>query len=149
MSGVQIREHAHYPFRTELEVRVGDLNYAEHLGWDRLLGLAHQARLDLFEELGIKEMDLGDGKTGLVIVDAAVAYQGEAFLGDVLLFETCAFDSTSSSFRLAHRVRKTNDQKVALVEVGLVAFDYANRCPTSLPNALQMRLGTANGQGSF
>ncbi len=146
MNRIQLEEHTRYPFRAELEVRVGDLNYVDHLGWDRLLGLAHQARLDLFEELGIKEMDLGDGQTGLVIVDAAVIYQGEAFLGDVLVFETCVFDLTSSSFRLAHRVRKKNDQKVALVEIGLMAFDYVNRRSTRLPDALQERLVTGGGE---
>ena len=33
------------PFATELEVRVGDVNYGGHLGNDALLGLLHEARI--------------------------------------------------------------------------------------------------------
>jgi acyl-CoA thioester hydrolase len=140
MSRIKIERYASYPFKTELDVRVSDLNYGAHLGYDSLLGLAHQARIRLFEELGVNELDLGDGKTGLIVVDIGVNYRGEAFLGDVLVFETCAAEIKHGSFRLAHRVTKRQGADVALIELGCVAFDYGARRPSRLPDAFRDKL---------
>jgi len=129
-----IEEHPAYPFSRALEVRVGDLNYGAHLGYDRLLGLAHQARLVLFRDLGATELDLGDGRTGIVAADLAVAYLGEAFVHDVLLFEIRPVEVGRVGFRLAHRVtREAGGGKVALIEIGFVGYDYGSRRPAALP----------------
>src|SRR5512137_1805185 len=57
MPRVKLEEHARYPFSTELEVRVADLNYGAHLGYERLLSLAHQARVRMLDRLGATELD--------------------------------------------------------------------------------------------
>ena len=139
-----IKEQPHYPFKTELEVRVGDLNYGAHLGYDRLLGLAHQARLIMFDELGASEIDLGDGQTGIVAADLSITYQGEGFRGDVLTFEIVPTEIGLGSFRLNHRIR-CGERKVALLEIGFAAFDYERRRPTRLPDAFRERLAALGG----
>jgi acyl-CoA thioesterase FadM len=144
---VKLEEQPRYPFSVDLEVRAGDLNYGAHLGYDRLLGLAHQARLVLFRKLGVTEMDLGDGRTGLVAADAAVSYLGEAFVHDVLVFEIRPAEVGRVGFRLAHRVaHRTSGAKVALIEIGFVGFDYARRRPAGLPEAFRAAL-LALGEG--
>lgn len=138
MPKIKIDEQPAYPFSLELEVRVGDLNYGAHLGYDRLLGLAHQARLVLFDRLGVDEMDLGDGRTGIVAVDVAVSYLGEAFVHDVLAFEIRPVEVGRVGFRLAHRVvQKGSGKKVALIEIGFVGYDYEKRRPAGLPETFR------------
>lgn len=141
MPRIVIAEHPAYPFRCELEVRVGDLNYGAHLGYDRLLGLAHQARLLLLEGLGAGELDLGDGRTGIVAGDLAVRYLGEAFVHDMLTFGIRPVEVGRVGFRLAHRVtRKADGARVALIDIGFVGYDYERRRPAALPESFRDRL---------
>ncbi len=141
MPRVLLKEKERYPFSTTLAVRVGDLNYGGHLAYDRLLGLAHEARLELLSRLGATELDLGDGGTGIIAGDLAVTYQGEAFRGDPLIFEIAAVEVSPSSFRLAYRVRQGDGAKVALIEIGFIAFDYSRRRITTLPLGCAAVLG--------
>ncbi len=142
MPRTKIIEQKSYPFSTTLDVRVGDLNYGAHLGYDRLLGLAHQARMRLFSQMGVSETDLGDGKTGIVAADLAVNYLGEAFVNDDLVFEIRAVEIGPISFRLAHRVvHRESKKKVALAEIGFAGFDYASRSVAVLPEGFREKLG--------
>ena len=145
MSRTKIEEQNAYPFETELVVRVSDLNYGAHLGYDSLLTLAHQARLVMFEQLNASETDLGDGQTGIVASDASLIYRGEAFLNDVLVFEICPLKVGMVSFRLAHRVRKKDGSDVALIEIGFAGFDYARRAPAKLPTSFTEKLNAMIG----
>jgi len=144
MARTRLEEYDSYPWQVELEIRVSDLNYGGHLAYDRLFGLVHEARIRFLEELGVTEMDLGDGKTGLVVADACAVYLGEGRMGDVLVIKTRPVDVTGGSFRLAHRISKKNGDKVALVETGCAAFDYINRRPTRLPPSLSVKLNGYN-----
>jgi acyl-CoA thioesterase FadM len=146
MPKVKVEEQPRYPFTVELEVRVADLNYGAHLGYDRILGLAHQARLVLFDRLGVNEMDLGDGRTGIVAADVAASYLGEAFVSDVLVFEIRPVEVGRVGFRLSHRVtHASNGKKVALIEIGFVGYDYEQRRPTGLPEGFRQGLLALDG----
>jgi len=141
MPRITIEERSGYPFECELEVRVADLNYGAHLGYDRLLSLAHQARLVLLEKWGLSEVDLGDGRTGVVAADLAVVYRGEAFVHDRLRFEIRVVEVRRGSFRLAHRVTRIADGRpVALIEIGFAAYDYRERRAARLPDGVREAL---------
>ena len=141
MPRVMLKPQSHYPVTVTLEVRVSDLNYGAHLGYDRLLTLAHDARLKLFNQLSVTEMDLGDGTTGIIAADVAISYRGEAFLHDPLLFELKPIEVGLGSFRLAHRVTNLRTQNLAaLLEVGFAAFDYKSRKPARLPESFKDKL---------
>ena len=148
MPRIKLEPHAIYPFSTELEVRVSDLNYGGHLGYERLLSLAHQARIRLFERLGATELDLGDGATGIVAADLAVTYLAEAFVNDVLVFELKPVEVGLVAFRLAHRVsHKASGRPVALAEIGFVGFDVRRRAPGRLPERFAAALRELEGNG--
>jgi len=147
MPRIKIEEHARYPFSTELDVRVADLNYGGHLGYERLLSLAHQARVRLLAGLGATELDLGDGATGIVAADVAVTYLAEAFLNDVLVFDIKPVEIGLVAFRLAHRVRNAGSgAKIALVEIGFVGFDVRRRAPGRLPEGFLAALRALAGE---
>ena len=141
MSNVKIEKYDFYPFSTDLAVRVSDLNYGAHLGYDRVLSLAHQARLVLFEQLQVTELNLGDEKTGIVVTEVVVKYMGEGFLNDVLTFEIKPVQVGPISFRFSHRVtNKNTGRELALMEIGFVAFDYEKRSLGRIPASFVQKL---------
>ena len=135
MPRVTLTPRADYPFVTEITVRTTDLNYGGHLGNDRLLSLVHEARVAFLASCGWSELDCAG--VGLILADTAVVYQAEAFAGDVLRFAVAATEPSRVGFRLAYRITRPADgAAVALVENGMVAFDYGRQRIVPLPPAV-------------
>lgn len=136
MARVQLEPLPAYPFSTEITVRTTDLNYGGHLGNDRLLSLIHEARVAFLASHGWSELDCGG--VSLIMGDTAIVYQGEGFAGDVLQFEVAAGEHTRCGFRLFYRITRPADgQDIALVENGMVCFDYQTRRIARLPQEVK------------
>ena len=136
MARVQLDPLPEYHFQTEISVRTTDLNYGGHLGNDRLLSLIHEARVAFLASYGWSELDCGG--VSLIMGDTAIVYQGEGFAGDLLLFEVAAAESGRCGFRLFFRVTRPADQAaIALVENGMVCFDYDKRRIAKLPETVR------------
>ena len=136
MARVQLDPLPEYPFQTEISVRTTDLNYGGHLGNDRLLTLIHEARVAFLASHGWTELECAG--VSLIMGDTAIVYQGEGFAGDCLLFEVGAAEPGRCGFRLFYRVTRPADQAaIALVENGMVCFDYDKRRITKLPEAVR------------
>lgn len=134
MPYVNLRALPLYPFRTEMPVRTSDLNYAGHLANDRLLALVQEARVAFLSSHGMKEVD--PANVSFIIADAALVYFAEAFAGEVLRFEVAAGEPRSKGFRLFFRVtRPTDGTLIALVENGIVCYDYGRREAVPLPES--------------
>ena len=96
---------ASFLLTVELPVRITDLNYGAHLGNDALLGLLHEARVQLLAQLGTAELDPAT-QLGFIMADVAVEYRGEAFHGDVLRVQVGAADLSKYGFDLVYWVEK-------------------------------------------
>ena len=124
-----------YDFECTLAVRTTDLNYGGHLGNDRLLALVQEARVAFLAARALSELNAGG--PSLIMADAAIVYQGEAFAGDLLRFEVAAREPGRVAFRLFTRVTRPADgAAIALVEIGMVCFDYRSRRAQPLTPAL-------------
>lgn len=134
MPRAQLTPLPSYPFDCAQTVRVTDQNYGGHLAHDRLLSLLHEARVAFLAARGWSEPDCGG--ISLILGDAVIVYQGEAFAGDVLRFEVGVAETGRAGFRLAYRVTRA-DAPIALAETGLVGFDYAARRVAPLPAAVR------------
>ncbi len=143
MARVQIELPQSWFFRVRLAVRVTDVNYGGHLGNDRVLGLAHEARVRWLASCGLSEKDVGG--VGLIMADAALVFRGEAFLGDELDVEIGAVEVRRSGFDLVYRlVRPADGAEIALVKTGMVCFDYSARKVARLPRVLAQCLGSVS-----
>lgn len=143
MARVQIELPQSWLFRTRLGVRVTDVNYGGHLGNDRVLGLAHEARVCWLASCGLSEKDVGG--VGLIMADAALVFRGEAFLGDELEVELGAAEVRRSGVDLVYRLTRPADAaEIALVKTGMVCFDYAARKVARLPHGLARCLGSVS-----
>ncbi|MBE8168150.1 MAG: acyl-CoA thioesterase [Shewanella sp.] len=94
-------------FTVNLSVRVADLNYGNHLGYNGLVSMLHQARLEYFKHFGIDELNI-NGATAY-IKQLKIDYQGEAFLHDVLHFNFRVFEQTRASCTFEALVTKNDD----------------------------------------
>ena len=137
MARLQLKPLAEYPFSTEIVVRTTDLNYGGHLGNDRVLTLVHEARVAWLAHHGWSEHDCAG--SGLIMGDAGLVFRSEAFAGDRLAIEVGASGATGSGFRLhfrLSRITETGSDAIALVENGMICFDYTARRIVPLPAAV-------------
>jgi acyl-CoA thioesterase FadM len=132
MPRVKLEEQPRYEFCYEVTLQVRDINYGGHLGNDALIGLLHEARLNLLRGLGCSEMNLGDSQTGIIIADLAVNYKAEGFMFDRLQIESHIGEISRTGFRVFHRLRRT-ETLLALAETGLVTFNYNRRQIVPVP----------------
>jgi len=135
MSRLKLKPLDHYPFSTEIRIRITDINFGGHLGNDQLLSLINEARSQFLAKHGFTELDCGGVPT--MMTDVAIVYQGEAFLGDDLRFDVAAGEATQSRFRIFCRVTRLSDGKpIGLAEMGLVCIDYTTKRILALPNTV-------------
>lgn len=136
MARIKLKPLACYPFSTEIKVRITDINFGGHLGNDQLLSLTNEARSQFLAKHGFTELDCGGVPT--MMTDAAIVYQGEAYVQDVLKFEVAAGEATASSFRIFCRITRVSDGKpIGLAETGLVCIDYKTKKILALPEAVR------------
>ena len=127
----------------ELTIRVTDINYGNHLANDALLGLLHEARLNWFRSLGYQdERDLGGA--GIILADAAIVFQSEAFLGETLQIELRISDISRVAFDLYYVVMAKSDSRpVATAKTAIVFFDYVTRKTAPIPADFRVILENA------
>ena len=134
MSRVKLAPLENYRFSYQTSIRITDLNYGAHLGNDSVVTLLHEARARMLHQLGLKETDLGDGKTGFVQADLVVNYYQEGFAFEDIDIELDVSDIGPKHFRMCYRFIK-NGQTMILAETGMVGFDFDARKAAPLPDS--------------
>jgi acyl-CoA thioesterase FadM len=146
MARVKVALPDTFPFRTEIPVRITDLNYGGHLGNDALLGILHEARVHFLRSIGLENDYDPISKLGLIMVDVAVEYKGEAFHGDVLRLDIAPADASKYGFDVVYHVHNQNGKEIARAKAGMLCFDYNVRKLRLLPPELAAQVGyPANG----
>ncbi len=131
-----------FDFSTELEVRITDVNYGNHLANDAVLSLIHEARVRWLRYHGLSEGNV-DG-TLLIMVDAAVVYKAEGFAGDNLRIEVAAMEPGRVGCDVVYRITRLADARViAEAKTGVVFLDPKTRKLVSLPAAVRRIVFTA------
>jgi acyl-CoA thioester hydrolase len=124
MGRIKLTMPDEYVFQTEIDIRIGDINYGGHLANDAVLSIAHEARLRFLASHNYSEKNV-EG-LGLIMTDAAIVYKSEAFYGDRLFIEIAVNDISRLGFDLFYRMKNAAaNQDVAFAKTGLVFFDYA------------------------
>jgi acyl-CoA thioester hydrolase len=143
MARVKLQFPNSFLFRTEIPIRISDINYGGHLGNDAVLSLVHEARIQFLRSLGYSELDI-EG-TGIMMTDAVVVYTTEGFYGEILMIDvgTAEFQLTQCDvlFRLTS---KTTNKEVARVKTGIAFFNTRTRKISTVPDAFRRKCETAN-----
>ena len=120
---MKIEMPSKWAYSTEIEVRVSDLNYGNHLANQQFLAFAQEARVRFFASYGFTELDFGG--VSLIQVDAAITFRGEGHLGDIVLIEVAMEQTGNSSFNMFYNfTNKTKGKSMAEARTALVCFDY-------------------------
>jgi acyl-CoA thioester hydrolase len=136
---IKLVDQQKYEFHFTITIQPRDINVGGHMGNDALISLVGAARADLFYSMGMSELDLGNTQTGVIMSDLAVNYLAEAFLFDELFIDTHIGELSRNGFRLFHRITK-KEIVIALVETGLVTFNYVSKKIVSMPEIFLKRL---------
>ena len=132
MARVTIELPETFPFSTEIRVRVNDLNYGGHLGFEALVNLIHEARIRFLKEYGFTELDI-DG-AGFLQIDAAVIHKAEIFHGEALVIEAAAGEFSKSGCDFVYRItNKKTGYEVSRAKTGMIFFDYKKRKVVKVP----------------
>lgn len=119
-------------FKTEIPIRITDINYGGHLGNDSLLSIIHEARIRFLKQFGYSEIDI-EGNS-IIMTDAAIQYKSQGYYGDILLVELTVDDFQKIGCDFYYRVsNKANGKIVATGKTGIAFFNYENNKLTSVP----------------
>ncbi|MBP7553167.1 MAG: thioesterase family protein [Spirochaetes bacterium] len=132
MPKIKLKPLEKYSFVYKTRIHVRDVNYGGHLGNDAIVGLTHEARIDMLEKMGFTELNIGDNETGLIMADLAVNFKEEGFLLDNIEISSQIEEISAASFRAFHKITKEG-RTIALIETGLIAFNYKNKSVAEIP----------------
>ena len=122
-----------FVFRTEIPLRIGDINYGGHLGHDTYLPLVHEARVQFFDKLGYTEMDIGG--YGILLSGVKIEYLNEGFYGDNLIINIGVENFHSYGFDLIYQLNsKKDNRELGRVLTAIVLFDYNVRKVARVPD---------------
>ena len=139
MPRIKIELPEKFLFKTEIPVRITDINYGGHLGNDSLLSIIHEARVKFLKHLGYTEIDV-EG-SGIIMTDAAIQYKAESFYGDELLIEVGVMDFSKIGCDIVYRITNKNSTKeIALAKTGIVFFDYKNKKVVAVPDKFKSKV---------
>jgi acyl-CoA thioesterase FadM len=130
-------------YKTEIPIRISDINYGGHLGNDAVLSMVHEARIQFLKSFGYTELDV-EG-TGIMMTDAIIVYSSEGFYGDTLLIEVAATDFQSTQCDVLFRLtNKTTKKEVARVKTGIAFFNKQTRKISAVPDAFRNKCESAS-----
>jgi len=137
MARVKLQLPDNFEFSTEVQIRIGDINYGGHLGNDAILSLIHEARVRFLKKYGFSEADI-DG-VGIIMTDAVVVYKSEGFHGDVLVIDVTVSDFSRTGCDFLFRcANKDTYKEVARAKTGVVFFDYQNKKVVEIPKKFRV-----------
>ena len=124
----------HFPFTTDLPVRITDINYGGHVGNDAVLSMIHEVRVQFLRHHGYTELDLAG--TGLIMSDVTIEFKHELFYGETLRASVAATDFSRVGFELYYKMEKLSGEKwvsVVHARTGMICYNYALKKIAPLP----------------
>ncbi|MBL6729875.1 MAG: thioesterase family protein [Bacteroidia bacterium] len=131
MKRMKIDMPSRWQYATEIEVRVSDLNYGNHMGNQEFLAYAQESRVRFLAHYGYTELDFGG--VSLIQADAAITFSCEGNLGDKVQIELATEVTGSSSFNIYYKFTNlTKSKHMANIRTALVSYDYEKNRPIAL-----------------
>lgn len=132
MPRIKINLPKKFYFKTEIPLRVSDINYGGHLGNDSVLSIFHEARIRFLNKYGYSEFDV-EG-VSIIMTDAVIHYKSQGHYGDILIIELTVdgFQKIGCDFYY-RATNKITGNVVAIGKTGIAFFDYDKNKLVSVP----------------
>jgi YbgC/YbaW family acyl-CoA thioester hydrolase len=131
-------------FRIQLQVKESDINYGGHVGNERYLLFAQEARIAFLKSLGCTELKFG--AYGLILAETHVEYLTELFIDESVEVHLSIAAPTRVAFECYCHVktnRAGNSVTAANIKSNMVCFDYKERKVKSIPEEIKSLLLSA------
>ena len=133
MARVKLKLPDEFFYSVDIQVRISDINYGNHLGNDAVLSIVHEARLQCLKTQGFSEMDIGG--RGIMLTDAVVVYKSQGFHGDVLTVRVAVADFNKYGCDFYYKIDRRDDGcEIARAKTGIIFFDYVKQKISSVPD---------------
>lgn len=127
-------------FSTVLEVRINDINYGNHLGYDSLISFLHEARVRFLRELGYTELNV-EG-LGMLVTNLVTNYVSEAFYFDKIIIDIAIGDTTQTSFEIIYQaVHQATNKMIARALTTMTFYNYQKRKVVKIPQQFLSAVG--------
>ncbi|MEC8738735.1 MAG: thioesterase family protein [Bacteroidota bacterium] len=126
-------------YEHQIEIRVDDLNYGQHLGNEMILVYAQQTRIKWLESWNYSELSIE--QKSIIQGDAAIEYQSEGFLNNQIITSLFLGTVGRASFELYYLFfNKSLNKVLARAKTGIVFYDYSLKKSVSIPEAFKEKL---------
>lgn len=120
-------------FETTLNVSITDINYGNHVGNERFLSFAHEARVRFLQSLNQNELDFFG--VSLILSEAQIVYKQQVFYGDSLTMKLSIEVSSDYSFNIYYSCLNQHGSVCTQIKTGMVYFNYDKNKITNCPKA--------------
>lgn len=130
-----------FSFNTNMQIRVTDLNYGNHVGNDTILSILQEARQQFLASKGCTELDV-EG-FGLIMADAVVEYKKEIKYPNNLTVAVQAQDFDKMGFDIFYKIEINGPEGPAVAvkaKTGMMLFDYNAKKKASMTEAIMAKL---------
>ena len=130
MPRIKVEIPAKISFSVTLPVRISDINYGNHLGYDAMVNLIHEARILWLKQGGFTELKIEN--YSLIMADLAIEFKAEGFHGDALTIEISIGELGRSNFDVYYSIKNQNETLIAKAKTGMICFDYHHKKVVSI-----------------
>lgn len=121
----------HFHFTIPLKVRVSDLNYGAHVGYQNYFSYFQEARIAYLDQFTFSELDIGG--CGMIVAEATCKYKQALYLNDDITVACAISDLKSKMFVMDYQIWIDK----ALCAEGLtknLGYDYNTQSVCRLPD---------------
>ena len=130
-----------YCYSTELLIQISDINYGGHVGNERYLLFAQEARMRFLNTLGYSEINFGP--YGIVVAEASIEYFAELFHSDKIVISISLDNISRAAFDCYYKIERIQSEMntiVACIKTNMVCYDYKERKVKSIPEDIKTKL---------
>jgi acyl-CoA thioesterase FadM len=138
MARLKINVPSNKIFAVTIPVRIGDINYGNHVGNDAFISILHEARVQWLHMYSFTELNVAG--VGLIMSDVAMEFKQESFYGDSIEVQLSCGESSGVGFELYYQLFTTRNGEQCLLanaKTGMVCYDYATKKVSAIPGVLK------------
>lgn len=132
-------------FSIEYKVTISDINYGGHMGNERPLIIFQQARIELFKNFELSELNIGDG-VGTIQKESHVNYLKESFLGDILKVVIEKIEFTKTTMNFYYNIFNQKDELIVTGSTLIIGYNYEKRKISKIPAGFIEKISMLEGK---
>ena len=115
-----------------LKVRIGDINYGNHVGHETFFSFFQEARIAYLDQFGFSEFDIGG--CGIMVSEANCKYRHELNFGDDVMVQCGISGLKTRTFTMDYQILRGEDICAAGFTT-VLCLDYVKKTIVRLPQA--------------